>query len=105
MDMMEILLGLIRASREGNWMLHVAMIKTEISWMFAYYRLNYAKYLLVHFNQMLKLPMEHPGVYSHLKNGQTHLDLYLLIKQLRRQHTKTHIHQGHLRIKLKPWSS
>ena len=25
--MVEILLGLIRASREGNWMLHLALIK------------------------------------------------------------------------------
>ena len=67
-DMLEILLGLIRASREGNWMLHLAMIKAVIPWMFAYDRLNYAKYLPVYYNQMLNLPMEHPEVYEHLKN-------------------------------------
>ena len=74
-------------------MLHLAMIKAIISWMFAYDRLNYAKYLL-YYNQVLKLPMEHTGVYVHLKNRQTHLNVYLLIKQLMRQHTKTHRQQG-----------
>ena len=29
-DMMEVLLGLIRASREANWVLHLAMIKAVI---------------------------------------------------------------------------
>ena len=50
-------------------MLHLAMIKAVIPWMFAYDRLNYAKYLPVYYNQMLNLPMEHPEVYEHLKNG------------------------------------
>ena len=39
-DMVEILLCLIRASREGNWMSNLAMIKTLIPWMFAYDRLS-----------------------------------------------------------------
>ena len=68
-DMVEILLGLIRTSREGDWMLHLAMINAVIPRMFAYDRLNYAKYLPVYYNQMLNLPMEHPEVYEHLKNG------------------------------------
>ena len=73
--MLEILLGLIRASREGNWMLYLAMIKTVIAWKFAYDRFNYTKYLPICYNQMLKLPMklklpmEHPEVFEHLKNG------------------------------------
>ena len=37
--------------------------------MFAYERLNYAKYPPVYCNQMQYLPMEHPEVYEHLKNG------------------------------------
>ena len=66
--------------------------------MFAYDRLNYAKYPPVYCNEMQNLPMEHPEVYEHLKNGgmsvqlgwQTHLDVYMLIKQLRKRQTKTH---------------
>ena len=37
--------------------------------MFAYDRLNYAKYPPVYCNQMQNLPMEHPEEYEHLKNG------------------------------------
>ena len=36
--------------------------------MFAYDRLNDAKYPPVYYNQMQNLPMEHPEVYEHLKN-------------------------------------
>ena len=36
---LETLLGLIRASRKCNWMLHLAIIKAMILWLFAYDRL------------------------------------------------------------------
>ena len=64
--MVEILFGLIRVLREGNWMLQ---LQSVIPWVFAYDRLNYAKYPPVYYNQMQNLPMEHPEVYEHLKNG------------------------------------
>ncbi len=32
MDVIEILLGLIRTSREGDWMLHLASVRTMIPW-------------------------------------------------------------------------
>ena len=34
LDMVEILLGLLRASREGHWMLHLASIRAMIPWCF-----------------------------------------------------------------------
>ena len=37
--------------------------------MFAYDRLNYAKYPPEYRNQMQSLTIEHPEVYEHLKNG------------------------------------
>jgi hypothetical protein len=43
MDMVEVVLGLIRASREGNWQLHLAMISEMIPWTFAYDKQNYAR--------------------------------------------------------------
>ena len=55
--MVEILFGLIRVLREGNWMLQ---LQSVIPWVFAYDRLNYAKYPPVYYNQMQNLPMEHP---------------------------------------------
>ena len=44
-DMVEVVLGMIRASREENWILHIAMIKEMIPWAFAYDKQNYARYL------------------------------------------------------------
>ena len=43
-DLVEILLGLLRASREDNWALHLSSIRQMIPWCFAYDNLNYAKY-------------------------------------------------------------
>ena len=45
--MVEIVLGMVRASREGNCLLHLAMIKAMIPWTFAYDKLTYARYLAV----------------------------------------------------------
>ena len=43
-DLVEILLGLLRALREGNWALHLSSIRQMIPWCFAYDNLNYARY-------------------------------------------------------------
>eukprot|EP00745_Piridium_sociabile_P027749 TRINITY_DN44663_c0_g1_i3.p1 TRINITY_DN44663_c0_g1~~TRINITY_DN44663_c0_g1_i3.p1 ORF type:complete len:1606 (-),score=395.32 TRINITY_DN44663_c0_g1_i3:590-5317(-) len=69
LDMVEILLGLIRASREGDWHLHLASIRAMIPWCFAYDRLNYARYLPYYYAQMSKLPITHPDVYSEFMHG------------------------------------
>ena len=53
LDMVEILLEMIRASREGNWPLHLHAIRMMISWCAAYDKVNYARYLST---IMLKLP-------------------------------------------------
>ena len=44
LDMVEILLGLLRASREGDWKLHLSCIRKMVPWCFAYDNLNYARY-------------------------------------------------------------
>lgn len=41
----DILLGLLRASREGDWELHMAAIRKMIPWCFAYDETNYASLL------------------------------------------------------------
>jgi len=43
-DMVDIMLDLIRASCEGNWLLHLSGINRMIPWCFAYDRQNYARY-------------------------------------------------------------
>lgn len=69
LDMTEILLGLIRASREGNWMLHLACIREMIPWCFAYDKLNYARYLSYYYAIMSQLPADHPEVHDHFLQG------------------------------------
>ena len=44
LDMVEILLGLLRVSREGDWKLHLSCIRKMVPWCFAYNNLNYARY-------------------------------------------------------------
>ena len=68
-DMIEIVLGLLRASREGNWLLHLAIVREMIPWCFAYDNQNYAKYMPVYFGQMSRLETDHPDVYQHCMNG------------------------------------
>ena len=60
----DVLLELIRASREGNWLLHFHAIRQMIPWCFAYDKINYARYLPVYYAEMMNLPSEHPDVYG-----------------------------------------
>lgn len=68
-DMVEVLLGLVRASREGNWQLHLLMIKEMIPWSFAYDRHNYARYLPVYYRDMARLEIDHPQDYNQFISG------------------------------------
>ena len=47
--MVEILLGLIRADRIGDWYLHLAKVKAMIPWCFAMDKTNYYRYLSVYY--------------------------------------------------------
>ena len=58
MDMTDILLGLIRASREGEWMLHLASVRAMNPWCVAYDRLNYARFLPCYCAHCISFP--HP---------------------------------------------
>ena len=68
-DMAKIVLGLIRASREGNWMLHLTAIGQMIPWCFAYDKVNYAWFLTYYYATMSRLPIEHPEVHAHIMQG------------------------------------
>ena len=69
LDLVEILLGLLRASREGNWELLVSTIRKMIPWCFAYDHVNYAKYLASYLSEMSHLDKEHPDVLAYLRSG------------------------------------
>jgi len=64
LDMAKIVLNLIRASREGNWMLHLATVRQMIPWCFAYDKVNYAWFLTYYYATMSRLPIEHPEVHA-----------------------------------------
>ena len=68
-DMMEILLGLLRASREGIWELHISSIREMVSWCFAYDNLNYARYLSAYLLEMSHLDEDHPDVIGYFRAG------------------------------------
>ena len=69
MDVIEILLGLTRASREGDWMLHLASVRAMIPWCFSYDRLNNARYLPCYYAEVSQLPTTHPAVYAEFMQG------------------------------------
>jgi len=63
------LLGLILASREGNWVLHLAAIRQMIPWCFVYDKVNYTRFLTYYYATVFKLPIEHPEVRAHFVQG------------------------------------
>ena len=70
-DMVEdILIGLLRASCEGNWNLHLHAVRNMIPRCFAYDKLNYARYMSPYYAQMTSLPEKNPRVYEAFKAGQ-----------------------------------
>ena len=68
-DLVELLLNLPRASREGDWNLHLDSLNKMIPWCFAYNTSNYAKYLSWYLLQMLNLPNTHPDLHKYLIDG------------------------------------
>lgn len=71
-DLVDIMLGFQRTSKEGNWLLHLNSIREMIPWCFACDKLNYARYLPVHeyYAQMSRPRIDHPEVYEHFMNGE-----------------------------------
>ena len=68
-DIVEIMLGLLRASRESDWMFHLASIRDMIPWCFACDTLNYARFLSYYYATMSRLPIEHPEIHNHFMQG------------------------------------
>ena len=68
-EMVEILLGLIRASRDGDFELHILCIRSMIPWCFAYDRLDYARFLPYYLTAMCHLNTDYPGVHQQFMQG------------------------------------
>ena len=63
LDMWELFLCIIYAARSGDWELYVESIGSILPWVFAYDRQNYARYLTLHFMDLLNLEENYPSVY------------------------------------------
>ena len=68
-DLTCLLLNFLRASREGNWYLHLTSIKELIPWCFAYSMTNYARYLPWYLIEMINLVHTHPELFRYLKDS------------------------------------
>ena len=68
-DMVKALRGLLRASREGDWELHLSSICEIVLWCLAYDNLNYAGYLSAYLHEMSHFPEEHPHTLEYLRSG------------------------------------
>ena len=70
LSMVENVLLLTRATRTGNWDLHLSIIKRILPWTFAYDRPNYARYLSAYYLEMCDLPKTHPSAYAAFSSGE-----------------------------------
>ena len=68
-DLVSTLLNLLRASREGNWILHLKSIREMLPWCFAYNRTNYSRYLPWYYREMQCLKVTHPEIHEYLQSG------------------------------------
>lgn len=59
----------VRATREGNWKLHLESLKSLTKYFFAHDRLNYARLVPLYIAQMQKLEVEDPDVYHEFTQG------------------------------------
>lgn len=69
LDLIDILLAMMRVSREGDWDLHLSSIRNLIQWCFAYDNLNYASNLPSYLLEMSHLEDEHPDILTYLKSS------------------------------------
>ena len=69
LEMVEDVLLFIRATRDGNWSLHLAAVRALLPWMFAYDRTNYSRYLPVYWFEMNNLATTNPFVHQELVKG------------------------------------
>ena len=64
LDMMNILFAHNRATKLGDWELHLETTRKIILWLFAYDRQNYSRYLTSYWAEMMKLKDTHPKIHQ-----------------------------------------
>jgi hypothetical protein len=67
--MVEQLMDLIRATRVGDWQLHLSVVRKIIPWFFSYNHQNYARYSPFYWLEMSDLPQTHPDTHDQFISG------------------------------------
>ena len=65
-EMVELLLLFIRATRTTDWSLHLSAIRSMLPWYFGYDRVNYSRYLSLYWLEMSSIHVTHPGEIAFL---------------------------------------
>ena len=60
-EMVQLLLTFIRATRTTDWKLHLSAVRAMLPWYFAYDCINYARYMSAYWLEMMCLDETHPG--------------------------------------------
>ena len=68
-EMAQILLNILYATRSGNWELLLESLKDVVPYTFAYDNVNYARYLTCMIGEMSELEQTHPEVYQAFIGG------------------------------------
>lgn len=60
-EMVQVLLIFLRATRENNWDQHLSAVRSMLPWFFVMDRVHYARYGSVYWLEMFCLEITHPG--------------------------------------------
>ena len=66
---MKLVLEFTRATRSGDWELHLSCIKAFLPWFFVYDHLNYARYGSIYYCHMDQLKETHPEAFDVFSKG------------------------------------
>lgn len=61
LQMVQVLLHFIRATRENDWFLHLSAVRSMLPWFFSADRVNYARYGSMYWLEMISLETTHTG--------------------------------------------
>lgn len=59
----------LRATREGDWNLHLSAVRSFLPYLFVYSHVNYARYLPAYWLEMCELALTHPAVHEKFMKG------------------------------------
>ena len=74
-EMVQLLLCFICSTRTRNSIMHIQCLQEVLSWMAAYDRTNYARYVPLYIQNILQLSEIHPDIHNRLMAGEFRVQL------------------------------